>query len=171
MRDLTVGQYYPSNSVVHRADPRFKLLILCVYFVMVFFCDTFFSFAFVTVFVLVTVFIARVPLLKVLKGIRPVLIVLLFTTALMIVFYRDESAAPHRKLKTKVQTEPRPEIPDFSKMSNEGFDWSAFMKFDDGTAWGRDENGKGKGTKSVRKTPKRTVTAAQRIAAKGKKRK
>ena len=94
MRDLTVGQYYPSNSVVHRADPRFKLLILCVYFVMVFFCDTFFSFAFVTVFVLVTVFIARVPLLKVLKGIRHVLIVLLFTTALMIVFYRDESAAP-----------------------------------------------------------------------------
>ena len=83
----------------------------------------------------------------------------------------DESAAPRRKLKTKVQTEPRPEIPDFSKMSNEGFDWSAFMKFDDGTAWGRDENGKGKGAKSVRKTPKRTVTAAQRIAAKGKKRK
>ena len=83
----------------------------------------------------------------------------------------DESAAPRRKLKTKIQTEPRPEIPDFSKMSNEGFDWSAFMKFDDGTAWGRDENGKGKGTKSVRKTPKRTVTAAQRIAAKGKKRK
>ena len=79
---------------MHRADPRFKLLILCVYFVMVFFCDTFFSFAFVTVFVLVTVFIARVPLLKVLKGIRPVLIVLLFTTALMIVYYRDESAAP-----------------------------------------------------------------------------
>ena len=83
----------------------------------------------------------------------------------------DESAAPRRKLKTKIQTEPRPEIPDFSKMSNEGFDWSAFMKFDDGTAWGRDENGKGKGAKSVRKTPKRTVTAAQRIAAKGKKRK
>ena len=32
----------------------------------------------------------------------------------------DESAAPRRKLKTKIQTEPRPEIPDFSKMSNEG---------------------------------------------------
>ncbi len=85
----------------------------------------------------------------------------------------DESAAPRRKLKTKIQTEPRPEIPDFSKMSNEGFDWSAFMKFDEGTAWGRDENGKGKGkaTKSVRKTPKKTVTAAQRVAAKGRKRK
>lgn len=47
------------------------------------------------------------------------------------------------------------------------------MKFDEGTAWGRDENGKGKGkaTKSVRKTPKKTVTAAQRVAAKGRKRK
>ena len=83
----------------------------------------------------------------------------------------DPTSSPRRKLKTK--TQPHPDIPDFSKMSNEGFDWSAFMKFDEGTAWGRDENGKGKGkaTKSVRKTPKKTVTAAQRVAAKGKKRK
>lgn len=67
----------------------------------------------------------------------------------------DQTSSPRRKLKTK--TQPHPDIPDFSKMSNEGFDWSAFMKFDEGTAWGRDENGKGKGkaTKSVRKTPKR----------------
>ena len=83
----------------------------------------------------------------------------------------DQTSSPRRKLKTK--TQPHPDIPDFSKMSNEGFDWSAFMKFDEGTAWGRDENGKGKGkaTKSVRKTPKKTVTAAQRVAAKGRKRK
>ena len=83
----------------------------------------------------------------------------------------DPTSSPRRKLKTKPQ--PHPDIPDFSKMSNEGFDWSAFMKFDEGTAWGRDENGKGKGkaTKSVRKPPKKTVTAAQRVAAKGKKRK
>ena len=74
----------------------------------------------------------------------------------------DPTSSPRRKLKTK--TPPHPDIPDFSKMSNEGFD---------GTAWGRDENGKGKGkaTKSVRKTPKKAVTAAQRVAAKGKKRK
>ena len=83
----------------------------------------------------------------------------------------DQTSSPRRKLKTK--TQPHPDIPDFSKMSNEGFDWSAFMKFDEGTAWGRDENGKGKGkaTKSVRKTPKKAVTAAQRVAAKGRKRK
>ena len=83
----------------------------------------------------------------------------------------DPTSSPRRKLKTKPQ--PHPDIPDFSKMPNEGFDWSAFMKFDEGTAWGRDENGKGKGkaTKSVRKPPKKTVTAAQRVAAKGKKRK
>lgn len=87
----------------------------------------------------------------------------------------DESAALRRKPKTRVKADAQDEIPDFSKMSNEGFDWSAFMKFDDGEKWGRDENGKGKGkgktAKSVRKTPKKTVTAAQRIAAKGKKRK
>lgn len=79
---------------------------------------------------------------------------------------------PRRKPRAKKEHTEQ-EMPDFSKMSNEGFDWQAFMKFDEAEAWDRDENGKGrgKGTKSVRKTPKRTVTAAQRIAAKGKKRK
>lgn len=94
MRDVTIGQYYPSNSVVHRADPRFKLIIMLMYFVMVFFCDSFFSFGFVAVFVLITILLSRVPILKVLKGIRPVIFVVLFTTALMIVFYRDSNSEP-----------------------------------------------------------------------------
>ncbi len=90
MRDVTIGQYYPANSIVHRADPRFKLLIMLLYIVMVFFCDSFFSFGFLTLFVLVTVLISRVPPLKVLKGLRMVIVVVLITTVLMIIFYRGE---------------------------------------------------------------------------------
>ncbi len=94
MRDLTIGQYYPANSIVHRADPRFKLVILLLYLVMVFFCDSFFSFGFLTFFVIVTIILSRVPPLKVLKGLKMILIVVLITTVLMMLFYSDTSSEP-----------------------------------------------------------------------------
>lgn len=94
MRDVTIGQYYPAHSVVHRADPRFKLVILLLYMVMVFFCESFFSFGFLSLFVVITILISRVPPLKVLKGLRMILIVVLITTLLMTVFYSDADSEP-----------------------------------------------------------------------------
>ena len=94
MRDMTIGQYYPSNSVVHRADPRFKLLILILFIVTVFFCESFFSFGFMTFFVIVTILLARVPILKVLKGLKMIIIIVLITTLLMTVFYTDPNSKP-----------------------------------------------------------------------------
>lgn len=94
MRDVTIGQYYPANSIVHRADPRFKLVIMLLYLVMVFFCSSFFSFAFLTFFVILTVILSRVPPLKVLKGLKFVLIIVMITTVLMIIFYSDANAEP-----------------------------------------------------------------------------
>lgn len=82
-----------------------------------------------------------------------------------------DAAAPKRKAKAK----PQVSAPDSSSESsgeksggNEGFDWSAFMKFDEGSKWGRSE--KDPKTPSARKTPKRSVSAAERISAKRKKR-
>lgn len=79
----------------------------------------------------------------------------------------EADSAPKRSVKTSGDRPGSPaadQTPDFSTQGNEGFDWSAFMKFDEGEKWGRSE--KGPKTKSVRKTPKRTVTAATRIASK-----
>lgn len=94
MRDVSLGQYYPASSVVHRMDPRFKLVILLLFLITVFFCDSFFSFGFMTVFVIFTILLSRVPVLKVLKSLRLVLIILLITTLLTMIFYRDANSAP-----------------------------------------------------------------------------
>ena len=94
MRDVTIGQYYPSGSIVHRADPRFKLTILLLYIVMVFFCESFFSFGFLTFFLALTIALSRVPPLKVLKGLKTVIVIVLFTTVLMTVFYTDKNSEP-----------------------------------------------------------------------------
>lgn len=72
----------------------------------------------------------------------------------------ESPETPRKKLKAKA----KPEFPDFSKMGNEGFDWSAFQKYDEAEKWGR--NAEGRATKSVRKTPKAPTTAARRIAKK-----
>ena len=94
MRDVTLGQYYPAQSVVHRADPRFKIVILILYLVTVFFCESFFSFGFLTFFVLITILLSRVPFLKVLKGLKMIIVLLLITTALMLIFYSDPDNEP-----------------------------------------------------------------------------
>lgn len=94
MRDVTIGQYYPASSIVHRADPRFKLIILLLFLVMVFFCNSFFSFGFLSLFVITTIILSRVPPLKVLKGLKFVIIIVLFTTVLTMIFYTDSTAEP-----------------------------------------------------------------------------
>ncbi len=94
MRDVTIGQYYPSDSLIHRMDPRIKLVIMVLYMVMVFFCQSFFSFGFLTFFVVLTVILSRVPVLKVLKSLRMIIIIVLITTVLMMVFYKDADSEP-----------------------------------------------------------------------------
>lgn len=94
MRDVAMGQYYPSGSIVHRADPRFKLIILILYLVTVFFCESFFSFGFMTLFVLITVLLSRVPLLKVLKSLKVIIVILVITTLLTMIFYTDSTSKP-----------------------------------------------------------------------------
>ena len=94
MRDVSMGQYYPASSVVHRADPRIKLVILLLYLVTVFFCNSFFSFGFMTLFVIITILLSRVPILKVLKSLKLIIIILVITTLLMMIFYSDTESAP-----------------------------------------------------------------------------
>ncbi|MBR0112860.1 MAG: energy-coupling factor transporter transmembrane protein EcfT [Clostridia bacterium] len=84
--DITFGQYYPAKSVLHKADPRIKLLLTFLMIVFLFVCKNFFSLAvMVFVTVLATVF-SGVPFKVILKSIRPVLVILIFTTFLNI-FY------------------------------------------------------------------------------------
>ncbi|WP_418991903.1 DEAD/DEAH box helicase [Alistipes sp.] len=76
----------------------------------------------------------------------------------------ERASAAVEKTRKKLKSKLKPEFPDFSKMGNEGFDWSAFQQYDEAEKWGR--NAEGRATKSVRKTPKAPTTAARRIAKK-----
>ena len=88
MRDVSFGQYYPANSFVHKCDPRVKLLFLIVYIVVVFLAKNFYAIgACAVVFLLIALF-SKIPLKSLLKSVKSVLFLLLFTVILNLFFYQ-----------------------------------------------------------------------------------
>ncbi len=86
MSEITFGQYYPAKSVLHRADARAKLFMTFLMIVFLFVCKNFVSLAVMTLVTVVAVLISGVPIKSILKSIRPVLVILVFTAILNILY-------------------------------------------------------------------------------------
>ena len=79
IRDITLGQYYPGNSPVHRLDPRVKILGTLLYIVTLFLVKDFLGFLLAAGFLALCIAISRVPLSFMLKGLKPIFLIILFT--------------------------------------------------------------------------------------------
>ena len=91
MRDVSFGQYYPSNSFVHKCDPRAKILFLIAYIVAVFLGQNFYALgACALLFVVVAIF-SGVPFSALLRSVKGILFLLLFMTVLNLFFYEGET--------------------------------------------------------------------------------
>ncbi|MBQ2736200.1 MAG: energy-coupling factor transporter transmembrane protein EcfT [Clostridia bacterium] len=88
--DVTIGQYYGTGSVIHRLDPRAKLLFVLTFIVSIFVAKDVYAFAFLALVVIASVLISRVPIRLVLKGLKPLVIIILFTSVLNIFLTRGE---------------------------------------------------------------------------------
>ncbi len=88
LNDVTFGQYYPTKSFVHRLDPRVKFLFLIAYIVMLFVAKSFYGLALCLLILLITVIASRVPLGSVLRSIKGVIAILVFTSVLNIFFHK-----------------------------------------------------------------------------------
>jgi energy-coupling factor transport system permease protein len=78
IKDITLGQYFPGKSAVHRLDPRTKLLGMIAYIVIVFIIKNTAAFLLPAIFALVSICIARVPLSYVVRSLKPVRLLLVF---------------------------------------------------------------------------------------------
>ena len=87
LSDVTFGQYYPSSSFVHRLDPRIKILLLILYIVMIFMAQNFLGLALSLLFLTLVVCASGVPVWSVLKSIKAILFLVIFTAVLNILFY------------------------------------------------------------------------------------
>lgn len=79
LRDITIGQFYPADSVIHRLDPRVKVVAVFIYLISLFVFSSFTGYAVVTLFLFVSIEASRVPFSYIIKGLKPILILLLFT--------------------------------------------------------------------------------------------
>ena len=86
LKDITLGQYFPGKSVVHLLDPRTKLLILVAYIVALFMAVSWISYGVVFLFLAFCIGISRIPVKAILRGMKPLVLILIFTGILNIFF-------------------------------------------------------------------------------------
>ena len=90
LKDITLGQYFPGNSVIHRLDPRTKLVLLVVYIVALFLAVGPASYGLMLVFLLVSIGISGIPGKAFIRGMKPLVFILVFTGLLNLFFTQGE---------------------------------------------------------------------------------
>ena len=79
LREITIGQYYPVSSLIHRLDPRVKIIGTLVYLVSLFLFDSFAGLLVAVAFLCGIIILSKVPVRYILKGLKPVMILLFMT--------------------------------------------------------------------------------------------
>ena len=91
LSNITMGQYYPVDSRVHRLDPRIKLILTIVFIVVVFMAKTFLGYAVILGFVWLTAKLACVPFRMLLRGLKPLRLIIILTFLLNLFFTQGET--------------------------------------------------------------------------------
>ena len=79
LTDIALGQYYPGNSLIHKLDPRTKILITLFFIVAIFLASGAVSYGILWGFVFLIILLSRLPLMLVLKSIKPLWIIIVLT--------------------------------------------------------------------------------------------
>ena len=88
LKDITLGQYFPGTSCVHRLDPRTKLIAVVIYIVALFCAQWWVSYALMLVFLLAAIKVSQIPPKSIVRGMKPLIVILIFTGVLNL-FYTD----------------------------------------------------------------------------------
>lgn len=112
LRDITIGQYFPGNSIIHRLDPRFKIVITIIYIVMLFSGDTYFALGLGAVYTFTAIGLSRIKPKMFAKSIKPLLPFLLVTAVINLLLVSSGQVLWQWK---------------FLKITDEGINVSLFM--------------------------------------------
>ena len=89
LKDITLGQYFPGNSVIHRLDPRTKLIMLVVYIVALFLAKSWITYGIMLAFLVFAIKVSTIPVKSILKGMKPLVLILVFTGVLNLFFTQE----------------------------------------------------------------------------------
>ena len=82
LKDITLGQYFPGNSPIHRLDPRTKLIAVTLYIVSLFLAKSFITYGIMFLVLVAAISISKVPFKSIVRGLKPVLFIAIFTAVL-----------------------------------------------------------------------------------------
>ena len=91
LKDITLGQFFPGTSVIHRLDPRTKLILLVAYIVALFTAQSWISYGVCLAFLAVSIHISHIPLKSIVRGMKPLVMILVFTGVLNLFFAGGET--------------------------------------------------------------------------------
>lgn len=89
MKDITLGQYYPIDSLIHQLDPRIKIVLVVAYIVLIFLVKTFWGLLACFALFLLPAALSRVPIRTILRGLKPILFIAAFTFVINVLFSRE----------------------------------------------------------------------------------
>ena len=90
LKDITLGQYFPGTSVIHRLDPRTKLIMLVVYIAALFMAGGWVSYALMAAFLIIVIKVSTIPPKSIVRGMKPLVLILVFTGVLNLFFTTGE---------------------------------------------------------------------------------
>lgn len=90
LKDITLGQYFPGNSIIHRMDSRFKIVLDILYVVILFVADNYISLAVAGIFILMAYAVSEIKPIMMLKSLKPLMPLILFTAILNLFFVKGE---------------------------------------------------------------------------------
>ena len=83
---LIIGRYLPNNSVIHQLDPRAKVLFVFMFIILIFFAHSFATFGWIILLILMFMFLAKIKLWFLIKGLTPIFLFLVFTFSMHVLF-------------------------------------------------------------------------------------
>ena len=89
IKDITIGQYIPGESFIHKLDPRTKILITFLFIISLFIVDKFVGYIFVVAFLALVVYVAKISPRYLYKGLKPVFLLIALTAILNIFMLRE----------------------------------------------------------------------------------
>ena len=104
LKDITLGQYFPGTSVIHRLDPRTKLLGVIFYIVALFLAKSWISYGVVLCVLIFAISVSKIPPKSIVSGMKPLVIILVFTGVLNL-FYSDGGVVLVKLWKLTITTE------------------------------------------------------------------
>ncbi len=86
LKDITIGQYIPGDSFIHKLDARIKIIITIIMITVLFLIDSFIGFGLFLLFVIAIMMISKLPVKRVLNGLKPVFFLIIITLFLHMFF-------------------------------------------------------------------------------------